>query len=224
MRVAAAEAYQAWSQTYDTAPNPIVDLESATLSSLLEPLQGKTFVDIGCGTGRWIEHARSQGARILGLDPSPEMLRKASERPALPGNLIRADAVRLPLAAGIADIVVCSFAIAYADSLEDSAAEMNRISRPGARIFVTDLHPQAVAAGWKRSFRQGDRLYDLEHSVYREDELIEAFTLAGLTLERATAVHFDERQRDTFRRAGKEHVFEETCRVPAVWLTLWRKP
>ena len=224
MRVAAAEAYRIWSATYDTAPNPLLALEAETLTEYLGHLQGKRLVDIGCGTGRWMEYATRQGARAIGIDAVHEMLLRAAGRPGLERTLLRGDAAHLPLASGIADLVLCSFTIAYLPSFLAAAAEMARIARPGARILVTDLHPNAVAAGWTRSFRQAGQVYDVDHRAYRENELIDAFSLARVKLERTASLNFGESQRDVFRRAGREHAFDDVCRIPAVWITSWRKP
>lgn len=224
MRLAAVEAYRIWSATYDTAPNPLLELEAEALPEYLTPLEGKRLVDVGCGTGRWMEYATRRGAHVIGIDAVQEMLLRAAGRPGLKGGLVRGDAAQLPLPSGITDLVLCSFTIAYLPSLQGAAAEMARVARPGARILVTDLHPDAVAAGWTRSFRQAGQVYDVDHRSYREGELIDAFTLMGLKLEHSASLHFGEPQREVFRRAGREHAFDDVCRTPAVWITSWRKP
>ena len=223
MRLAAAQAFRIWPATYETAPNALLELESAVLPEYFGPLEGKLLVDIGCGAGRWAHYAQCRGARIIGLDASREMLLQAAGKPALCGALVRADAVRLPLTDAIADVLLCSFVICYLPSLEDAAGEMARISRRGARILITDLHADAIAAGWKRSFRHENQVYELEHSVYHQSHLIDAFCRAGLLLQNSMSLHFDERQRGTFQRAGKEHVFEDACRIPAISVGIWTK-
>jgi SAM-dependent methyltransferase len=46
-----------------------------------EPIAGRTFLDVGCGTGRYsIEFAERGAARVVGLDIADNMLRVCRER------------------------------------------------------------------------------------------------------------------------------------------------
>ena len=49
-------AFDAWAQVYDTQANPLLVLEERFLRRLLPDIDGKDILDIGCGTGRWLEH------------------------------------------------------------------------------------------------------------------------------------------------------------------------
>jgi len=45
------------------------------------PIEGKTILDVGCGTGRFsIEYARRKAARVVGIDVSEEMVKVSRER------------------------------------------------------------------------------------------------------------------------------------------------
>ncbi len=69
--------------------------------ALLAPRPGERILDLGCGTGRHAAQMARRGARVLGLDADPDMLRKArADHPEL-------DFVRLDAAAfGLADLGV----------------------------------------------------------------------------------------------------------------------
>jgi len=172
---------------------------------------------------------------VLAIDVSHEMLLQAVIKPHLTGRLIRATATSLPLPTGIADVILSSLTIPYVgqDSilrpisnrpLAAFAEEAARIACPGARILITDLHPIAAAAGWKRTFRHAGQSYELAHTNYTEQQILAAFAGAGLTLEHQSQARFDESHYEAFRRAGKEAAFADACRIPAVWLGIWRKP
>lgn len=224
MRVAVLEGYRMWADTYDRSPNPLLELESAILPQYFVPLAGKMFADIGCGTGRWAQYARRRGARVMAIDLSHEMLLQAAAKLELSGSLIRADAAALPSPDRAIDVSVCSFTIAYLVSLTQFAAEVSRIARPGSRVVISDLHPAAMKAGWKRTFRWSNQTYELEHSIYNERQILSAFAVAGLSLDHRVEAHIGEAQFETFRRAGKESAFAEACRTPALWIGIWRKP
>ncbi len=223
MRVPALEGHRIWSETYDDAPNPLLSLETRVLPELLGPLEGRRLVDIGCGTGRWMVYAQSRGARVTGVDLCHEMLLRAASKPRLGGRLARGSAELLPLAGEAADLALCSFALGYMADSPAAIREMSRICGRGARVIVSDVHSEGLAAGWKRAFRSGGASYEIEHLSHSTPALLQAASEAGLRLECAVATCFGEPEREVFCRAGKEHLFEEASRVPAIWIAAWIK-
>src|SRR5512146_2229382 len=150
----ARDAYRLWAPTYDGEPNPLLALEERVLGPLLLPAAaGRDAVDLGCGTGRWLERALAAGARnAIGLDQSPEMLARAAAKPGLAARLLQADCARLPLAASSADVLICSFVLGYVPDLENFVRQLARVARRGADLFISEFHPEAGARGWHRSF------------------------------------------------------------------------
>jgi malonyl-CoA O-methyltransferase len=223
MRVPVLEGHKLWAPTYDAGLNPVVALESRMLGDLLCPIDGQCFIDVACGTGRWMSHLRQYGGIAFGADASPEMLAEASRKRDLQGRLVLADAARLPFADEIADVTLCSFAAAYFFSLRAAIAEMARITRRGGRIVLSDLHPVGAAEGWTRSFRLGGSVYELEHSNPCLDEFRSAASEANLQLRLQMDAPFGEPERWIFRAAGKAHKFSELSLIPAVWIGIWNK-
>jgi len=224
MRVSAIEGHRQWAASYDAGPNPLLALETRLVLERLSPLRAGCFIDVACGTGRWMKLAQSYGSRVFGVDLCPEMLLEASRKPALAGHLSVADACRIPVAASAADLTLCSFALGYLASPRQAIAEMARISRQGGRVVVTDLHPRALASGWTRSFRSLGQLYEIDHHRHSIAAWEAAAESAGLTIEWRLDACFGEPERAIFRRAGKESLFPELSRIPAVLAMCWRKP
>ena len=223
MRVAALEGHRIWSATYDDAPNPLLSLEARVLSGSLVPWEGRRCVDVGCGTGRWMAYAKARGARVTGVDLCFEMVLRAARKPGLAGHLALGSAEFLPFGSGMADLVLCSFALGYVPDAPAAIREMARICDRGGRIVVSELHPDAARAGWKRAFRAGDAAYEIEHFPHPTAALLEAASAAALRLDSTAAVRFGEPERAIFARGGKEHVFDEAVRVPAIWIGIWMK-
>jgi len=223
MQVSAIEGHRNWAPIYDIGPNPLLALESRLL---LERLALGVFrvIDIACGTGRWMSLAKQRGARAFGVDFCPEMLLEAARKPDLAGCLSLADACRVPFADGAADLTICSFALGYLASLHQAIAEMARVSRKGGRVVVTDLHPCAVAAGWTRSFRSDGQMYEIDHHHHPIEAWEAAAESAGLAFDWRLDAGFAEPEREIFRQAGKDSLFPELSRIPALLAMSWIKP
>ncbi|HEV2386637.1 MAG TPA: class I SAM-dependent methyltransferase [Candidatus Acidoferrales bacterium] len=101
---------------------------------------GARVLDVGCGTGRWLERLNRAGMAPIGTDRTPAMLGIAREM--LPGAvLLAADAQRLPFADASFDCVLAVTVLQHLRWEEQALAlqEMARVSRPGAHIVLLDL-------------------------------------------------------------------------------------
>jgi malonyl-CoA O-methyltransferase len=184
---------------------------------------GRLVLDVGCGTGRWLAHLLVRGARAFGIDASSEMLLKASEKPALRGHLMRGDLLRLPFQEGCADMVICAFSLGYIKMFEQGVKELSRPVKQGGSVIISDFHPDGHARGWKRAFRSGSEICEIEDYPYTIEGLLEAARSAGLELEELLEPGLDEPERRIFQEAGKEALFEETRGVPAVLIARWKR-
>ncbi len=223
MRVSAIEGHRQWAPIYDAGPNPLLALETRLVLERLSPPRAGCLIDIACGTGRWMKLAQRCGSRVFGVDISPEMLHEASRKLGLSGHLGVADACHIPITNGAADLTICSFALGYLASPHQAIAEMARISRQGGRIVVTDLHPRALVAGWTRSFRSDDQFYEIDHHPHSIAVWEAAAQSAGLNLEWRLEASFGEPERAIFRQAGKDSLFPELSRIPALLAMCWRR-
>jgi SAM-dependent methyltransferase len=98
------------------------------------PPQGRVL-DLGCGSAPLWPGLR--GRAYVGLDASPAELALARRRGA--GPLLVADAAALPLAAGSAEVVVCSMALMLLVPVDGVLAEIRRVLAPGGRLVATVL-------------------------------------------------------------------------------------
>ena len=108
---------------------------------------GQRLLEIGCATGTftaWVGNA--SGARVLGVDISPDLIDEARRR--LPGlDFEIADAHALPFAAGAFDGVFGSSTLHHLE-LDPALAEVLRVLKPGARMVFAEpnlLNPQVLA-------------------------------------------------------------------------------
>lgn len=168
------DAYALWAADYPAhAHNAFMQAEERAMLSLLPAdLQGGNVLDAGCGSGRYLLHAKQRGAgRVLGIDFSPEMLKRARKEiwtgvDAGKGWLIQAGIDAIPLRDGWADLTLCALTIGHLESLESPLSELCRVTRPGGTLLISDFHPEASQLGWKRTFKAGGQSYAIRHTPH----------------------------------------------------------
>jgi ubiquinone/menaquinone biosynthesis C-methylase UbiE len=106
---------------------------------------GMDLLDVACGTGNASIPAANAGARVTGLDFSPELLEIARERAAdamVEIDFVEGDAQELPFEDDSFDRVVSTFGHMFAPDHERTAAEMKRVLRPGGVIAFACWTPE----------------------------------------------------------------------------------
>jgi malonyl-CoA O-methyltransferase len=222
-RLSPVEAYRLWASSWDSSASPIVELERRYLSPWLRDLHGEKFVDVGCGTGRWMLHAAQEGARVIGLDLSLEMLRQAAVKPGLRGRQAMADMAGLPLADGVADVVLCALSLGHCRDAAGVLAGLLRVARAGGRVIISDFHPDAIRNGWKRTFRCGSETLEVESFPYAVEDLLEQARASGYHLEQLLELSFGLEEEQIFLDAGRGDLFERVANLPAVLLMSMRR-
>jgi cytosine/adenosine deaminase-related metal-dependent hydrolase/ubiquinone/menaquinone biosynthesis C-methylase UbiE len=215
--------FDAWAEVYDDQPNPLLALEQRVLGPMLPDVRGLDVLDLGCGTGRWLTQLAQRFPRkLLGVDNSPAMLLLASTK--LHGNceLRSGSCTDIPVSDTAADVVMACFVISYLEELDVFAREVDRVARPGATIFLADMHPETEAAcGWTRSIDSDTRMLGRGWSL---QQIIQAFQSRGFTLVSLTEPSFGVEERPIFESHGKINVFESTGTRPAIYILQLRKP
>jgi ubiquinone/menaquinone biosynthesis C-methylase UbiE len=211
------EGYRLWAASYDQEPNPLLALEQRVARSILGPLAGRRVIDLCAGTGRWMSIARSAGARVVGIDLTPEMLYCAARKPGCAAVAV-GDLNRLPVRSACEDLAICSFGLSYVASVRVALREMARIAR---RVMISDLHPSAARAGWSRSFDTASRKCCIAHYRHSLEEIETEARAAGLSAQFSVPAFFGEPERKIFARAGKEHIFDQVAMIPAIFVQTW---
>lgn len=175
------EAYAAWAASYPPRPhNALMVLEHETVTRLLPVLGGRTALDVGCGSGRYVREMESRGACAIGVDLSAAMLLRARE---VTPRVARGHASALPIRTMSVDAVVCGLVLGDVAHLECAMAEMSRVLRPGGVVVYSVVHPRGAEAGWSRTFESGGRHLAIAGYWHTAAEHRAACAAAGLTID-----------------------------------------
>jgi ubiquinone/menaquinone biosynthesis C-methylase UbiE len=224
IRLSPLAAHALWAATYDRDANPLVSLEERTVEPLLPAsMAGQVTVDVACGTGRWLTKLERRGARVVGLDLSPEMLHQASAKPALGTRLIQADCVAIPLRDSSADLAILSLGLGYVEDLSGLAKELARVLRPEGQLILSDFHPEAQARGWKRSFRHGEKVVEISSFPRTLDCIRDAFCNENFRLVRCIEQPFGEVDRPLFDQCGRPDLFRRVLGQVAIFVCVFRR-
>lgn len=116
---------------------------------------GRTVLDVGCGTGFHLPFFATAAARVVGVEPHPDLARIARRRVrGLPHvEVLGGTAQALPLPDASADVVHARWAYFFGPGCEPGLGELARVVRPGGVALVIDNDPTRSTFGeW---FRRG---------------------------------------------------------------------
>jgi ArsR family transcriptional regulator len=146
---------------------------SRALAMLLPPL---TVADLGCGEGYLTVEAARWASRVIAVDRSDVVLRRARglARRRRVDNVVwkRGELEKLPIADASVDVAMLSQALHHAQHPARAVQEAARITAPGGRVLVLDLRTHDEA--WVRT-KLGDRVLG-----FADDDLKGMFVAAGL--------------------------------------------
>lgn len=134
--------YNAFAATYDESfeagslRRAYDDIAWAHIKNLL-PTEPSVIVDVGCGTGRWVERCLALGHQVIGIEPAPAMQDILRER------FSQRNFTLLPCAVEDADvpnddaaIVIATGSLQYVADPEHVVQRMNCWLKPGGLLFA----------------------------------------------------------------------------------------
>lgn len=156
-----------------------------TMTEMVANADGKSLLDLGCGTGSLIEllARRFPDARITGVDPSRRMLDRSLERLEDRDNveLLEGHALSIPCRSEEFDYITSNLALHHVEPNDRyrCARELARVLKRGGSLVYADLFcgfdappgdPQRTRDIIERSMATA--LYCLEHDAYEMMMLI----------------------------------------------------
>ena len=115
---------------------------------------GERVLDLATGTGITAIAARERGAKVTGVDLTPELLDVARSKANKAGlgdiDFREGDAEALPFADATFDVVVSTCGHMFAPDQPKVAAELARVTRSGGRVVFLAWTSEGGLGGWFR--------------------------------------------------------------------------
>ncbi len=125
----------------------ISDRELSIVRNRLGQVEATRILDIGIGTGRFAKMLHEFGAKVYGLDVTPEMLAACRSEAPYARLVLGRLGSRLPFRNASFDAVLCIRVLKYLDSWDGALGELRRVLRPGGR-FVVEITNRRSIARW----------------------------------------------------------------------------
>lgn len=148
-----------YNRRYDSSALPE---RTKALWKLTQQVNAQRILEVGCGTGFWLNLLAPKVKAAFGLDYSFGMLNQA-RRWAAPLKLARGDAVHLPYQNNLFDFVYCVDAIHHFGDQPAFIAEAFRVLCPGGALAVLNIDPHNGDNRWYvYDYFEGARELDLQ--------------------------------------------------------------
>jgi len=150
--------------------------EKEAVLDAIGPVDGKSVLEVACGTGRFTVMLADRGADVVGLDISGPMLQQGREKARSAGltgsvEFMRGDAARLPFPDDHFDAVVAMRFFHLADTPAAFLAEMRRVSKE--QVFFDTFNRFSTRSLYNWALPMGSRLY----SRWEVDRLLDGADL-----------------------------------------------
>ena len=200
------EGYDRWAEVYDNG-NSLIALENRHFPLMLPEVKGLLVADVGCGTGRQTLKLAARSAKVVALDFSSAMLKRAKETMNMPqASFVLADVVAsIPVKSGVLDGAVCSLVLEHVEDIASMLRELRRVCKKNAFVLISDIHPTLAASGHAANFQDPETGQKIFPRGYRHEtsDYITAAGDAGFRIDRMTEAAADEELARSMPRAAK---------------------
>ena len=150
------KAYEKWCNQpqYRSA----IDHETRLIFELLDPMRGRSVLDIGCGLGTCLKAFLDAGLEVTGLDPSPYMLDIATARLGHRADIHRGFAEDLPFDDNTFHYSNLTKTLEFVDKPAKALEEAFRVTKD--RVFIGLVNRHAFSADKNKSCDLPAPFYD----------------------------------------------------------------
>jgi len=222
-----SQLFDDWPDRYENwFATPIGSLvkrvEWELIYDFLRPGPGEFILDAGCGTGVFSLDMISCGARVVGLDLSLSMIRRARQKaPDSRLRIILANILNLPFPENSFDKTASITTLEFIPDGQKAIRELFRVTRKGGTVLVATLNSLSPWAERRR--KEGQKGHSLfSKAIFRSPEDLVSLGHAGGVFR--TAVHFRKEDDPGHAARMEEEGRRKGLNTGAFLAARWVKP
>ncbi len=168
------DAYNQWSNQYDTNVNPTRDLDKEATIQTLSKYNFDSVIELGSGTGKNTEWLITKAEKVVGLDFSIEMTNLAKAK--INTSQVYFQHADLNLKWEIenesANLITSSLTLEHIQDLNHIFQQAYQKLKPNGFFFICELHPFKQYTGSKARYETTEGTKELEVYVHHISEYI----------------------------------------------------
>jgi ubiquinone/menaquinone biosynthesis C-methylase UbiE len=177
------------------------------------------ILDAGCGTGIFTRNIVLSGSKVIGLDLSLPMLKRAEWKlKGYPFQVVLANMLNLPFREGLFDKVVSVTALEFIEDGKAAIDELFRVTKRGGSVVAATLNSLSPWALHRR-IEAKERQSLFEKAIFRSPDDLCSLTPAEGVVK--TAIHFqkgeDPERAVEIEHEGKRNNLKTGAFVTARW-------
>ncbi|WP_456461991.1 class I SAM-dependent methyltransferase [Lutibacter sp.] len=168
------KAYNSWAKQYDNNENKTRDLDKKATISTLSNYKFNTVIELGCGTGKNTLWLLKNAQKIIGLDFSQEMLKKAKEKINTASVVFKKADFTKPwgIENEFADLITSNLTLEHIKNLDVIFKQTSKKLKPNGLFFISELHPFKQYSGSKARFESESGTVELEVYTHHISEYL----------------------------------------------------
>jgi malonyl-CoA O-methyltransferase len=177
-------AYDEWSERYDTDENLTRDLDRHVTREVLAGQHFDSILELGCGTGKNTAFLVQIGTQVHALDFSQGMIERAREK-------VKTENVKFtvtdltqswPCEDEACDLIVCNLVLEHVEDLSFIFSEASRVLKENGKFLIDELHPFRQYEGKKARYNSGEAVTEIPAFVHHISDFLNAASTNGLRL------------------------------------------
>ncbi len=130
--------FNIYARTYDTVMLTFGFFRPEQILKALKPKDHESILDLGGGTGFIASKVAQLARKVVIVDSSPNMLKRAKKYENV--ETIIGNAQQLPFRDNQFDKVICIDSLHHIKKIDQTLSEITRVLKPGGKIVILEFH------------------------------------------------------------------------------------